>query len=181
MSLSIYYSGTLRDPKLIDAIITEAIDISESMHWKIIELPSVEIIPVRGILIQPAKCDPIWLSFHANGNLCNPIFYTFLLESEGAKAIDAKQVLVTKTQEAGAEVHMNIIKVMRYISEKYFSHFELTDDSRFWETGDEILCRKRFEEGDRIMDVLDLALTGWKAYPINDNIFKIKQRLRRKL
>src|SRR5688500_18480804 len=87
MGLSIYYSGRLRNPDLISDLITEATDIGDSLHWSITELPSAPGIPVRGIILQPKNCDPLWLTFHANGNLCNPILYSFLLEEEEPKAI----------------------------------------------------------------------------------------------
>lgn len=180
MGLSIYYSGTLRDPEHIDAIISEAADIGQSMNWSITELPSAPDIPVRGIVIQPDDCDPIWFTFHTNGNLCSPILFSYLLENEVSIPEDAKQVLVTKTQYAGADVHMSVIKFMRYLSEKYFSVFELTDESRFWETSDEQLCRKRFSEGDRIMDLLDLTLRGAGKYSRQKKYsVELKKRLTR--
>jgi len=175
MGLSIYYSGTLRDPKLIDDIISESADIAESMHWNITELPSAPGIPVRGHLLHPEKCDPLWLTFHANGNLCSPILYSFLLEKEDPKAVEeAQQVLVTYIQEAGPDVHMSVIKFFKYISEKYFSTFELNDESKFWETGDEQLCRKRFKEGGRVMSLLDMALTEMNNYSQKKGGFRKK-------
>ena len=164
MGLSIYYSGRLRDPNLIDDIISESADIAESLHWNITELPSAPGIPVRGLLLQPKNCDPIWLTFHMNGNLCSPILYSFLLEKEDPKAVEeAKQVLVTYTQEAGPDIHRGVIKFFKYISEKYFGVFELNDESKFWETGDEQLCRKRFGEGGRVMSLLDIAVSEMKS------------------
>ena len=164
MGISIYYSGSLRSPELIDSIIIEASDISENMHWEITELPSTPDIPVRGILIQPENCDPLWLTFHSNGDLSSPILYSFLLETGDIIEIEkGKQVLVTYTQHAGPETHMKVIKFFRYLSEKYFSRFELHDDSRFWYTGNEDLCRKRFGKGERILDMLNLAHSGMNA------------------
>src|SRR5688572_26962934 len=113
MGLSIYYSGKLRDPKLIDDIITESADIAESLHWMISELPSAQGIPIRGLVLQPQNCDPIWLTFHTNGTLFNPILYSFLLEKEDPKVVEeAKQVLVTYTQDAGPDIHMGIINFL---------------------------------------------------------------------
>lgn len=183
MGLSIYYSGKLRDHHLIDDIITESTDIANSMQWSITEIPSTPDIPVRGLILQPENCDPIWLTFHANGNLCSPILYSFLLEREDPKAIEeAKQVLVTKTQYAGPETHMAVINFFRYLSEKYFSHFELVDDSNYWENGDEELCHKRFGKGEEIMDMLDLALAQMESNPDKkEEIYgKLKKRLKRR-
>lgn len=161
MGLSIYYSGQLRDPNLIDDIISEAADIAGSMQWNISELPSAPGIPVRGLIIQPENCTPLWLTFHASGKLCNPILFSFLIEREDPKAIvEAKEVLVTEMQNGGPITHMAVIKFFRYLSEKYFSHFELNDDSKFWETSDEQLCHKRFGESGRVANLLDIALAS---------------------
>ena len=176
MGLSIYYSGMLRYPLLIDDIIDEAGDIANSHHWQFSELPNVQDIPVRGIIIQPEGCDPIWLTFHADGYLCNPILFSYLLQQnpEGLNG-DAQQWLVTKTQYAGSETHIEIIHFLRYLAEKYFSRFELNDDSRFWETGDVELCHKRFGKGDKILDLLDIALSEIQQHP--DAGEKIRRRL----
>ena len=180
MGISIYYSGMLRNPSLITAFIHEASDIANSHHWDWSELPIVPEIPIRGIIIQPADCDPVFLTFHRDGYLCNPILFSFLLEHAPQDiSLDAKQYLVTKTQYAGAETHMQLIRFLRFLSEKYFNRFELTDDSQFWESGDENYCRKRFGEGERIQDLLDLALESYKTKSKdNAEIFKdLKQQL----
>jgi len=180
MGLSIYYSGMLRNPDLIDEIITEAADIGDSLHWNITKLPSAPDIPVRGIILQPENCDPVWLTFHTNGTLCDPILFSFLLEKETPKEIEeAKYVLVTKTQYAGPETHMAIINFIRYLSEKYFSHFELNDDSKYWETGDTDLCRKRLGDGDKVKEILDLAYAEMKTNP--DKKDEICRKLRETL
>ena len=180
MGLSIYYSGTLRDSKLIDEIIDEASDIAESHHWEFSELPNVQDIPVRGIIMQPEGCDPIWLTFHADGYLCNPILFSYLMEqnTEGLN-VDAQQWLVTKTQYAGPETHIEIIRFFHYLGEKYFSRFELNDDSRFWETGDEELCHKRFGKGDKILDLLDIALSETRQH--SGSVKQIKRKLRKRM
>jgi hypothetical protein len=181
MGLSIYYSGELRDSNLIDDIIEEAADIADSMQWSVTELPSVPDIPLRGIVIQPENCDPLWLTFHANGKLFSPILFSYLIEREDPKAVEeAQQVLVTKTQYAGAEIHMAVIKFFRYLSEKYFSSFELHDESKFWETGDEVLCRKRFGDGGRVMEIFDIAFAEFESHPERkDEMYrKLKEMLK---
>ena len=180
MGISIYYSGMLRNPSLISAFIHEASDIADSHHWDWSELPNVPEIPIRGIIIQPDNCDPVFLTFHKDGYLCNPILFSFLLEHAPQDiSKDAKQYLVTKTQYAGAETHMQLIRFLRFLKEKYFSRFELTDDSQYWESGDENYCRKRFGEGERMQDLLDLALENYKAKTTDSaEIFKnLKQQM----
>jgi len=46
---------------------------------------------------------------------------------------DFLYMLFTKTQYAGKETHKLIINMLRYISQKYFSAFNVKDDSLYWE------------------------------------------------
>ena len=184
MGLSIYYTGTLRDKNLIDLVIDEAADIADSHHWHYSELPHVPDIPIRGLILQPEGCDPIWMTFHEDGYLCSPILYSYLLETDHEEFTEeTKQIMITKTQYAGAEVHMAVIKFLRYLSEKYFSKFELTDEAKYWETGDENYCRKRFGEGERIKELIELALDTYADEPENkEEIFRqIKAKLKEEL
>ncbi|MEZ4823844.1 MAG: hypothetical protein R2942_16140 [Ignavibacteria bacterium] len=43
------------------------------------------------------------------------------------------------------EAHKIIIDLFEYLSEKYFKEFELKDESRYWETGNEEILRQSFK------------------------------------
>lgn len=166
MGLTIHYSGKLRNPASLSALITEARDISESMHWANEVIERLPDVPVEGILISPNGSEPLWLTFHEAGFMCNPLLYSYVREVEG-KGIpaDAEQWLFTKTQYAGAEAHMAMIKMMRHLSQKYFEKFEVHDESQYWETGDENLCRRKFEESERFIGMIGNALDSMKIDP----------------
>ncbi len=184
MGISIYYTGVLRDKNQIEELTREAAEIAAGHHWEYSELPHVPDIPIRGLIVQPSNCDPVWLTFHEDGYLCSPILYYFLQEDPDVNLSEAtRQVIVTKTQYAGAEIHMTVINFLRYLDEKYFNNFELTDESEFWETGDDEYCRKRFGEGDHIKDLIELALEAYQTRPENaKEIYKnVKAKLREEL
>jgi hypothetical protein len=166
MGLTIHYSGKLRNPESLSALITEAKDISESMHWANEVIERLPDVPVEGILISPNGSEPLWLTFHEAGFLCNPLLYSYVMEVEG-KGIpaNAEQWLFTKTQYAGAEAHMALIKLMRHLSQKYFESFELHDESQFWETNDEALCRKKFGESEKFLGMIGDALDSMEIDP----------------
>ena len=147
MGLTIHYSGALRDPADLPTLIAEATDISKSMQWPYELIHPLPDVPVEGILIAPDGSEPLWLTFHKEGFMCNPLLYAYVRDVEG-KGIpaDAEQWLFTKTQYAGAEAHIAMIKLLRYLSNTYFARFELHDESGYWETDDESVCRKRFGE-----------------------------------
>jgi len=167
MGLTIHYSGKLRNPASIPSLIAEAVDIAKSMQWPYEIIEPLPDVPVQGVLISPTeRCEPLWLTFHEEGFMCNPILYDYVKEVEG-KGIpaDAEQWLFTKTQYAGVEVHMALIRLLRYLSQQYFERFECHDESEYWETNDEMLCRKRFGEYDRLLDMVGNALDAMQFEP----------------
>ena len=175
MGLTIHYSGALRDPADLPALIAEATDISKSMQWPYELIHRAPDVPVEGILISPDGSEPLWLTFHEEGFMCNPLLYAYVRDVEG-KGIpaDAEQWLFTKTQYAGAKAHMAMIKLLRYLSKTYFARFELHDESGYWETDDESVCLKRFGEYDRIMHMVGDALDEMEIDPndTQENIVK---------
>jgi len=159
MGLTIHYSGKLRNPADLPSLIKEAIDISESMQWKYQIINPYPDVPVQGVLISPEGSEPLWLTFHEEGFMCNPILYDYVKEVEGQGIpAAAEQWLFTKTQYAGVETHMAMIRFLRYLSQHYFERFELHDESQYWETNDESVCRKKFGEYDHLMDMVGGAL-----------------------
>ncbi len=166
MGLTIHYCGKLRNPVSLPSLITEAKDISESMHWPYEVIERLPDVPVEGILISPNGSEPLWLTFHEAGFMCNPLLYSYVMEVEG-KGIpeDAEQWLFTKTQYAGVEAHMALIKLLRHLSQKYFEKFELHDESLYWETGDEAQCRQIFGKYDQMMSMVGGALDDMNIDP----------------
>ncbi|HEX5112235.1 MAG TPA: hypothetical protein VFV79_05280 [Saprospiraceae bacterium] len=166
MGLTIHYSGKLRGAECIQPLIEETIDVCQSMNWPYQILPIDPEVPVEGILVNAEGSEPLWLTFQKDGTMCNPILYAYVLKEEG-KGIpgEAEQWLFTKTQYAGVETHMALIRFMRYMSEKYFEKFELHDESQFWETNDEEVCRKTFEKYGLIMDMVGAALDSLEHIP----------------
>lgn len=166
MGLTIHYSGMLRNPADIPALIAEVIDISESMKWDYQRLPLHDDIPIEGVLISPEGSEPLWLTFHEQGFLCNPLLFEYVREKEGKDIpADAEQWLFTKTQYAGVETHMAMVRLMRYLSETYFARFEMIDESNYWETQDEAVCRQKFSDYDRVLDMVGDALDGMEIDP----------------
>lgn len=166
MGLSIHYSGKLRKPESIPSLITEAADISKSMDWPFEIIPPAPDVPVEGILIAPEGSEPLWLTFHESGFMCHPVLYLQVKAVEGrGLPEDGGHWLVTKTQYAGVEAHMSMIRLLRYISEQYFERFELHDESQYWETNDESICRQKFAEYDQLMAMVGDALDSMDMDP----------------
>jgi len=169
MGLSIHYSGMLRSPDVLPSLIEEAADIAESLHWPYECVEKTTAIPVSGILIAPDGSEPLWLTFHEEGFMCNPMLYEYVLKVEG-KGIpkEAESWLFTKTQYAGVDAHIAMIKLLRYLSQQYFSRFELHDESKYWETNDEALCREIFSKYDFMIKEVGAALEDLEIDPNAD-------------
>lgn len=176
MGLTIHYSGKLRNPSLIPSLITEVVDISKSMHWPYEIIESVPDIPIQGVLVSPEGSEPLWLTFHEAGFMCNPLLYACVKQVEGVGIPEsAKTWLCTKTQYAGVDAHMAMIRLLRYLHQQYFECFELHDESQYWETNDETLCRKKFGEYDKMMNMVGDALDDLQIDPNESSEIVIRQ------
>jgi hypothetical protein len=145
MGLSIHFSGTIKHPSQIPSLVAEVTDICDSKQWKyqVIDLPDADAL--RGIVVSPEGSESIFLSFLPNGQLCSPINLmmreTYEQHNLGEKSM---RTISCKTQYAGIDTHRAIIKLFRYLNEKYFSAFEMMDESYYWETNDEKKLEERF-------------------------------------
>ena len=164
MGLSIHYSGTIKDAALIDELIAEVADICQSINWTyhIIKEPNAD--QLNGICFYPEKCEPVFLAFLPGGRMCSPVnlMNRDIYEEIG---LDAELVYITsnKTQFADTDAHMAVIKLLRYLKEKYFSIFELSDEGMYWETMDEKILLSQFAKYEFLLNAVADALSGMKA------------------
>jgi hypothetical protein len=147
MGLSIYYRGTLRSPELITLFVEDVMDICLEIGWKYHPIHLSEIMPAKGLLVEPKGSEPLVLTFLENGRLYNCLHFIFTRYPE-IERVDEKshEWMFTKTRYAGADIHMAIIELFRYLKEKYFTEFELYDESGYWETYDIRACLQHFGE-----------------------------------
>jgi hypothetical protein len=60
----------------------------------------------------------------------------------------------TKTQFAPIDVHIAVIKLMKYLQQKYIENLNVTDEGSYWETGDAYLLKKKMDFLNAKMDEL---------------------------
>ncbi|MFK7935715.1 MAG: hypothetical protein AB8G22_19530 [Saprospiraceae bacterium] len=117
----------------------------------------VKSIQLNGILACPPKCEPLWLVFTPSGRTTTPIqtemanmfasvSQSLAEEDESAESEPTEPDtftdgmvynVFTKTQYAGAETHIALVKLLRYLEKKYFQYLRVTDEGKYWETSDE--------------------------------------------
>jgi|GEM_PF-668683 len=160
MGVTLHYKGQLKSVELIEQITNELIDISEARGWKyqIINIgdknkSEAGNLNLKGLMTGPEHCEPISMTFIEDGRLISPMLTVFPPEDIEKFLKDDDFFAFTKTQMAGAEVHIEIVKLLKYLSSKYFETWECKDDSGFYETGD----LSKLEE---TMGVIDKAMTA---------------------
>jgi len=143
MGVTLHYKGKLKSSDLIETITNELSDISEAREWKyqIINIgdkidPDGTSLKLKGIMTGPENCEPISMTFIEDGRLISPMLTVFPPEDIQKFLKDDDFFAFTKTQMAGAEVHIEIVKLLKYLSSKYFETWECKDDSDYYETGD---------------------------------------------
>jgi hypothetical protein len=163
MGLSIHYCGYIKDTAFINQLVEEVEDICKTCNWTYNILHDEEI---DGILFSPPESEPVHFTFNKQGRLL-PVTSLIVKEMYENNEVDRELMFTafTKTQFAGPDAHMAIIKFIRYITQKYFSQFELTDESFYWETNDEQKMLERFKVYNAMIDVFCEALESMEAVP----------------
>ena len=152
MGLSIHYSGKIKDVGLIPRLVDELKDVCTIMTWS---YHLFDNETVKGICFSPAECEPLYLTFSKDGVLCSPI----LLQHR----IHPSTVISVKTQFAGIDVHIAIIKLLKYLKANYFEKFELDDEGGYWESDDDDILRQQFRNYQLALDTVSDKLKGFEA------------------
>lgn len=197
MGLSLHYKGSLTDKRQLNPLVEELEDIANSLQWKArvfdepwdqkpdarLEQDSmgknqiVGNLGLKGITLYPhPECEPIYFCFSASGVMTSPV-------QVALSAADGYPVTPTwisvKTQFAGPNIHVAIIKLLRYLSGKYLHDLEVEDEGGYWATGDyeEMVRRMGFlQEG---IEALARQAATLKRRDEADIVAQIEQLLRK--
>lgn len=163
MGLSVHYSGYIRHKELLDPLIEEVKEISETLGWT---TQTFNDDTIKGISFAPEGSESVFLTFDHNNRLLSPISIITKEIYDGVR-FDKELMFTssTKTQFAGPDAHIAIIKLLKYISEKYFENFMLSDEGNYWETGDEKILLAQFKKYDDALNFVQKALEDLPAVP----------------
>ena len=173
MGITIHYKGRLNDNNLIEPFILEFEDIAKDMNWEYqildedLSEPNTAYIengkingnlPLKGISIN-IHPDSETLSFYfdKDGNL-RDLLSTALLSGEDLE----NSYSFVKTQFVPFQIHITIVKLLRYIKSKYINNITVVDESEYWTSNDELQLKNKFEFIDnRITEMVnDLESTS---------------------
>ena len=177
MGLSIHYSGYILNKEMLDPLIEEVTDVCKTLNWSTHTFDDDEI---KGVSFAPERSESVFLTFNNDGRTLSPIN---ILAKNMYDDVDIDKELIfttsTKTQFAGAEAHIAIIKLLKHLSKKYLKDFTLKDEGNYWETGDEKILLDQFKKYNAAMDIIcevlkDLpAVTGETAQSLVDRLERL--------
>lgn len=193
MGLSFHYNGSITDKKLLPKLIEDLEDIAQLHKWKY-EILDTEFPEekeqnnkhnqnVYGICFTPPQCETVFVSFLSNGRMSNPMLLDFWGEAKKAPENDYLYMLSVKTQYAGAEIHKLLMGIFHFLNKQYLNDFELYDEGDYWETGDDALLLKNFNQNAFLINSFKTAL---QSLPIQeeespeDYIFRIIKDIQNK-
>ena len=144
MGVTIHYKGNLNSANDIDSFCKEMEDISKSMGWKhtvIDKFDNNDKTPVKGIIIQPhEKSESLQLIFDQQGNLRNVFAFEF-----AGKDSELTYLNFIETRFAPVEIHIAVIKLLKYIQQKYISTLDVCDEGKYWQTENATLLKDKFD------------------------------------
>ncbi len=179
MGLSIHYSGQIKAYPLIENLVNEATDICKSLNWKYHkwlksgyanddaykknpDFLNYSLDDLAGITLFPNKCEPISLVFFPCGKLCFP---EKLIYNDPVSNDLMVEIVSAKTQYAGIDIHLSVLKLLQYFKDKYFIVFELQDEGMYWETKDEEILRSQFIKYNFIVNSVTDTLSDFEQGP----------------
>lgn len=197
MGLSIHYRGTLTDKKQIYPLMDELEDIARSMQWTCRrfdedwsrtpdarlshEVPGQISIEgeagLKGVMLDlHEQCESLWLCFNASGALTS-VLQVALLADEGYPS--APGWLSVKTQFAGADIHIAIVKLLRYLKGKYLHDLEVEDESGYWQNGKREAVTQQINLIGQGLRAIEEELESADPKGEADIVARIEQALRR--
>ena len=173
MGLSFHYSGRIANPESLPELIEEVEDIAKVVGWKYFvfdrQFPENTVGKLEytdlfyGICFTPTGCETVNICFLSNGRMSSISHLKFWGQSDDAQEKEYLYMLSVKTQYAGIDVHLFIIHLFRYLNEKYFVDFEMSDEGEYWETNDENVLKKNFK---RYTELIDGFASAIQNHPI---------------
>ena len=150
MGLSIHYTGYILNKDMLGPLIEEVTDICKSLNW---ESHTFDDDEIKGVCFAPKGSEPVFLTFNKKGRTLSP---TNILIKDIYDDIRVSKESIyttsTKTQYAGVDAHIAIIKLLKHISKKYLKDFTLIDEGYYWETDDETILQKQFQKYNAAID-----------------------------
>ncbi len=143
MGVTIHYKGKLNSTDDIDSFCEEMEDIAKSMEWNFdsFDFNWKDKIPVKGLFIsQHPNAEILQLMFDRNGFLRNSLMFKQFSNDDEITYLNH-----IKTHFAPFVIHIVIIKLLKYIQQKYISNLDVFDEGEYWLTENATLLQNKFD------------------------------------
>ena len=97
-------------------------------------------------------------------------------ERGGEKMPKLVYTIHTKTQRGGADMHIAIVKLLKYLEKKYFAEINVSDEGNYWKTMDKTILQERFDEYTQLIDSVKGALKK-ENWQITDAPFHLSDKI----
>ncbi len=168
MAITIHYGGSIKSIELIDELVDEMVEVCNANNWsyQIVDTkthknidPNDPLPHLKGISFGLDETESVWLTFDSTGKLLSPMVAVFLQhDTNTTEHLDYHAF--TKTQSAGPEYHVKIVNILKYISGKYFSAWNVNDESQYYETGNHDYLIEAMTLIDKSMAALNEAFAA---------------------
>ena len=140
MGVTIYYRGRLASLDHLEPCIQELTEIARTLKWECQlydgnEPDIAAVLPLKGLCINlHPKSEHLCICFDPDGILRHPLSVRF---DNLKNPVSGKDLHVfVKTHFAPVEIHIVVIKLLRYLKQRYIPNLEVSDEAGYWETDD---------------------------------------------
>lgn len=171
MGLSIHYSGELKKDASLKELIDEVKEIAETFKWEYsiyeTEFPNDSHEPgehghnLYGIALKPPGSETVPIAFLPNRKMSGLMLLSFYGNETNPEERKYLYMPSVKTQYAGIEVHKVIIHLFKYLEKKYLLNFQMLDEGKYWETGDEKKLEEMFNLYNNLVDSFATAIESF--------------------
>lgn len=175
MGLSLHYSGRFGNPELLQQVIDVVEDIARINKWRYTirntKFPESSFRDngndniMYGISFTPPDCETVSLCFLSNGRMSCSSLLQLYGDSTDKTSQQYLYMVSVKTQFAGWQTHTLIVGLLKYLSKKYFSEFNVNDEGQYWETSDEKILKQNFKH---YTTLLNSVSTAFQSFPVNE-------------
>lgn len=155
-----------------------------------------------GLIITPENCEPIILVFDSEGRIFSPILKELFDEeatgdykvitikidlnedeitpviSEDDKDMNAMEMIYSisvKSQHDGADTHLKLVELLRYLGSKYFVDFEMMDEDDYVNSQNIDGIKDKIEDINRLVKMFQDAVEGKDINSPEDFLKFVKQ------
>ncbi len=199
MSITIHYKGKIKDISQRDALTEELADICKSLDWKYQTIKrgtetclayqytdepnskgeKVEV-QFSGIIFTPPGAETVVMIISNGGWIVSPLGLSHFGNETSSNFKEFAYMQFVKTQFAGPEIHIALIKLFKYLSAKYFDFFQVNDEADYWETMDKEMLYGKFKFMDNLLNKVESWLNSEifsDANNLEDIVDKIEKLL----